>query len=288
MRKLKSTIKIMSLLLITVVMLTACNKQIQTAATKDVKLKYNFEQGKEYKYLNTSETDMLMSFGGQDINQGTKSLMAYSITGVGKEGSNMSIKVKIDSLESSANSMAGQMSSNPEEVRGKEFLMTLSELGKESDMEEAELIEYMEIGDQPSNMKAAFTIMFSDLPDAVAKIGYTWTQSDTVDLDVGGTNTQMIIHSNNILEAKEVVDGYSCFKISSTNTGVRSSSGDTPQGYITTSGKLTGTSVWYFAIKEGIVIREDSNQKFDAEVGIPTGESIPMFMDIKITNRLVK
>ncbi|MDX2415527.1 MAG: hypothetical protein QNK33_10085 [Bacteroidales bacterium] len=288
MKNLKSIVKILSLSLLTVVILTACNKQIQTAATLDIKLKYNFEQGMEYKYLNTSETDMLMSFGGQDINQGVNSLLAYTITGAGKDGSNLSIKVKIDSLESSANSMAGQMSSNPEEVRGKEFLMTLSELGKESDLEEAELIEYMEIGDQPSNMKAAFTIMFSDLPDAVAKIGYTWTQSDTVELNAGGQNTQMIIHSNNIIEAKEVVDGYSCFKISSTNTGERSSAGNTPQGYITTSGKLTGTSVWYFAIEEGIVIKEDSFQKFDGEIGIPTGESIPMFMDIKMINKLVK
>lgn len=288
MKNLKSVLKIMSLLLITVVMLTACNKTMQTASTADTKLMYNFEQDKVYKYINTSETDMLMSYGGQDINQGITSLMAYSVTGAGKEGSNLSIKVKIDSLESSASSMAGQMSNNPKEIRGKEFMMTLSELGKESDLEAAELIEYMAIGDQPSNMKAAFSILFSDLPNAAAKIGYTWTQSDTVDLSVGDQQAQMIIHSNNILEAKEVVDGYSCFKISSTNTGERSSSGNTPQGYITTSGKLSGTSVWYFAIKEGIMIKEESKQEFDGEIGIPTGESIPMFMDIKITNKLVK
>lgn len=285
----KALIRILSLLIIVAIMAVSCNKSVQTATKiTDSKLKYNFALNQEYKYSSATIMDQLMTFGGQEIAVGAESYMDYTVTGLGKDGAKFSIKIRVDSLSQSASSMQGQMNSNPKEIIGKEFQMSVSELGKESDLEEAELIEFMAIGDQPTNMKATFLIMFADIPDAALKIGYTWTQSDTVDMSTAGQSAQMIIHSNNTVAARENFNGYDCFKITSTNTGERTSSGDTPQGFISTSGKLVGTGILYFAITEGMIVSEENIQKFDGEVSIPTGESIPMYMDIKITNELKK
>lgn len=281
-------LRLSAILMAVLILSISCSKQLQTSKSESVILKYNFEQGTQYKYQNVSKIDQVILIGDQEIGALITSNMGFVITGVDSKDDEIGIKVRVDSITGSAQTMEGQITSDAKEVRGKEFNMAISFDGKEKRLEEAEKITYIGIGDQPSNLKASFTMLFSDMPLEAVKLGYTWTQSDTVDLTVGDQNAQIIIHSNNIIESREVVDGYDCFKITSTNTGERNASGNTPQGFMSQSGELTGTGILWFAPKEGIVIKEEVNQKYDGTLTLQTGDSFPMIMDIKIENRLIK
>lgn len=276
--------------IIAVIMLIAasCSKKLQTASTPGDTLQYKFEEGKNYHYLNHTVVDQVIIYGGQEIGALVTSDMGFMITGLSQSDEGINLRVKVDSIVGSANSMQGNMNSDSKEVRGKEFTMTITPNGIESNLDEAEKIKYKGVGDQASNLKAAFSLIFQDLPEESIKIGYTWNKIDTVDISIEGQEAYLILNSNNIVEAKEIRNGYDCYKITSTNTGERNSSGETPQGFMSTSGSLAGTGVFYFAPEEGIIIEEITTQKFDGEISIPTGESLPMIMDIKINNKLVK
>ena len=288
MKKIQILLSRTAIIAAIILIAASCSKKLQTAGTTGDALQYKFEEGKNYHYLNNTVVDQLIVYGGQEIGALITSDMGFTLTGLGQTDEGINLKVKVDSIVGSANSMQGNMNSDSKDVRGKEFTMTLTPKGIESNLDEAEKIKYKGVGDQASNLKAAFSLIFQDLPEESIKIGYTWTKVDTVDMSVEGQSAYLILNSNNTVEAKETRNGFDCYKITSTNTGERSSSGETPQGLMSTSGSLAGTGVFYFAPKEGIIIEETSNQKFDGEISIPTGESIPMIMDIKINNKLVK
>ena len=206
----------------------------------------------------------------------------------GEDDSNLKLGIKVDSIHTAVKSMQGNMVTNPEEVMNKEFPMLLSKKGEESGLEEAAEIEYSGVGGETVNLKTTFAMIFPDLPEGPVKIGYTWADNDTIDMSVSGQTVLMIINSTNTVVAKEKYMGYDCYKIEYTNTGERNASGDTPQGFMTSSGDLTGKGYLYFAYKEGILVKDHNEQKFDGDLTLPTGDAFPMYMDIKIDVELVK
>lgn len=288
MRKIQILFSRAALIAAVILLAASCSKKLQSgSATADV-LKYKYEEGKNYHYLNHTEVDQLIIYGGQEIGALINSYMGYMLTGLGQDNEGIKLRVKVDSIVGSAESMQGNMKNDAKDVRGKEFTMTLTPDGIESNLDEAEKIRFMGIGDQASNLKASFTLIFQDLPTESIKIGYTWSKTDTVDMSFEGQNAFLILNSINTIEAKETRNGYDCYKITSSYTGERNSSGETPQGFMSTSGSVKGTGVMYFAPGEGLVVEDSTNQKFDGEISIPTGESIPMIMDIKVTNKLIR
>jgi hypothetical protein len=275
-------------LALALLILPGCSKKPQASTNPSDLLNYSFEGEAVKQYTAASKVNMLIIAGGQEIPVDIENILSYSLSKISVDNDKIEVNIKIDSMHGVFKSMQGDMTTNPEELRNREFSMTISKKGDESGLEEAAQIEYTGVNGEKANLKSSFAYLFPDLPSGATGIGYTWEDNDTIDMSASGQTILMIINSKNTIAAREKYMGYDCFKITSTSTGERSQSGDSPAGYISSSGELTGTGYLYFAIKEGIVIKEHVDQKLEGDMTIPTGDTFPMYMDITMDNDLKK
>jgi len=288
MKPINRIIRTLMLFALSAVIITACSKKPQTSASSATNLKYSFKGNTAKHYVTTSKINQLIVAGGQEVGADVENIISYSVLKTGESNEKLNLKITVDSIYGLVKSMQGSMVNNPEEVKNKEFNMILSKDGEESGLEEAAQIEYSGVGGEKVNLKTSFSFIFTDLPAGAASIGYTWTDNDTIDMSASGQTVLMILNSNNTITAREDFMGYDCYKIEYSSNGERNSSGDTPQGFMTSSGNLAGSGYFYFAIKEGFVVKDHNEQKFEGELTIPTGDSFPMYMDIIIDVDLIK
>ena len=94
--------------------------------------------------------------------------------------------------------------------------------------------------------------------------------------------------SENTIAGIEEMNGYRCMVIKAVITGVRDGESNTPQGYISTSGKITGESTVYFAIDEGLLVKDHTKVNIDGYISIPTGESLPLVIDTEYNTELAQ
>ena len=277
-----------SILIMVLMLISGCSKQVQKSASSEDILKYKFEGNTTNKFIAKSNISQQIVFGGQEISADIETLLSYSLTKTGESEDIIDLTIRIDSLYNRVTSAQGNMINTPEEVKNAEFTMKLSENGKESGLEEAGNIEYTGVTGEKANLKNSFLYIFPDLPGTAINIGYTWVDNDTIDMSAGSQTVLMILNINNTITAREKYNGYDCYRIDYTVKGERNASGDTPQGFMSQSGDLTGKGYMYHAIKEGILIKEHNEQKIEGDLVIPTGESLPMYMDIIIDSELQK
>ena len=254
-------------IVITGITILSCNRSITASSDSSPKLEYRFSGDKEYTYLSNSKVVQSIEFGGQDITAQIDNNLGFKIRYNGSDNEYLNLNVTIDSIKARALSMGTEMTSSADQLEGTKFEMKLSRTGEESGLDEAEKITYKTVGDQETSLK--------------------WSDSDTLDMIVNDQSVRMIINSKNHVVAMENLNGFNCYKIEYTTTGERSSAGNTPQGYMSSNGSLEGTGTLYFAPAEGVVVMDRTTQKFKGDLVIPTGESLPMFMDIDITTSLL-
>jgi hypothetical protein len=277
-----------SILTMLLVLLSGCSKHVQKSAASEDFLKYKFEENTTNKFMAKSNMSQIIVFGGQEISADIETLLSYSVTKTGENEDIIDLTIRIDSLYNRVRSAQGNMISTPEEVKNAEFTMKLSTNGKESGLAEAGNIEYTGVTGEKANLKNSFSYIFPDLPATAVNIGYTWVDNDTIDLSAGSQTVLMILNLNNTITAREKYNGYDCYRIEYTVKGERNASGDTPQGFMSQSGDLSGKGYMYYAIKEGLIVKEHNEQKLEGDLVIPTGESLPMYMDIIIDSELQK
>lgn len=277
-----------SILVLLIVLISGCAKRAQSSAQPEDILNYKFDGETSFKYLATSKINQLIVFGGQEISADIETLVSYSVKKTGESQGLIDLNIKVDSIFNKVSSVQGNMLSTPDEVKNAAFDMKLSKKGEESGLDEAARFEYTGVSGEKANLKTSFLFIFPDFPEGANGIGYTWIDNDTIDMSVGSQTVLMIINSNNTITARENYNGFDCYKIEYTNTGERNASGDTPQGFMTQSGDMTGKGYMYYAIKEGVIVKEYNEQKLEGDLVIPTGESLPMYMDIVIDSELQK
>ncbi len=84
--------------------------------------------------------------------------------------------------------------------------------------------------------------------------------------------------------------GMECAKISAVVTGKMTGKGKQGGMDLTFNGDIEGIDLWYFAYKEGIFVKIESNAKTDATIvgSGPQDMTIPMKMNIQINTYLIK
>jgi hypothetical protein len=273
--------------MITVVLLAGCASTGKVKAPTSELLRYKFNQGETYKYRQSSEMNQIMEYMGQEIGATVSSTFGFEINPGEKVEGVSSLGITIDTMGVTVKSMQGDFVTPSKELIGKQLTIKLSETGVESELEEAAAIKYL-IAGQESNLKSSFSMFFPDLPTEGVMVGYTWTQTDTVDLSAGTESATMIITSNNTISGRETMNGYDCYVISSTVSGVRDAVSNTGQGSISSTGNISGSGTTHFAPSEGILVKDVANSKIDGSILIPTGESLPLFIEVGYTTELVK
>jgi len=276
----KKTYKPLILIIALLIALTtgSCNKLMTAKKDGATSLEYEFSGNESYPYKQTSKTTQTVVFSGQEMNTVVNSRLGFTVSGRGIANDILILGVTIDTLGLKINSMQGNITENVSSVKGKSFLMSMDQKGGNKDLDEAEEITYSIAGLQTSNMKASFISIFPGLPEENIQTGYTWQETDTVNISTETENAEIIMTSNKTVESRENMSGYDCYKISYTSEGTRETSSQTAQGLIVTNADVSSTGYFYFAINEGIIVSNHTEAKSDGSLVIPTGESLPMFI----------
>ncbi len=256
----------------------AVKKYVMVEKPKGVMLEYLMPTGEVLKYKNTQDSDQTMEMMGMSVETKIHKAYEFSVAGKGREGDNYNLNITIDAMDGTMTTPQGEMAADVDPVIGKSFGMTLSRLGKELDVSEAEAIEYG-VGPQGNrSIMPDFKTMFPDLPAAPADIGDTWTSRDTVAIEEGGIGIVIISESVNTLVGFEPMSGFECAKVTADVTGTVKGEGEQQGAQVSFDGTLSGTDTWYFAYEEGILVEMSSDIFSESTIQVtgPQEMTIPM------------
>jgi hypothetical protein len=252
------------------------------APGKAVTLEYKMPSGRALTYQAKSEESQVMEVQGQSMNTQSNNTSVFSFKSKGLKDKNFLLGVTIDDLAITINSSAqGDMSPDLSSLKGKTFDMVLSPLGSEVDVSGAEAITY-DIGGETRNLASGFKTFFPDLAGKPVKIGDTWPSAASTEEKTGSMAIRVDLQYVNTLEGFETVDGMECARVSSQVTGTISGTGNQGGMDLTFSGTMKGKDLWYFAVKEGTLVKQASDSTSQMSIDVPgAGMTIPMNMSSK-------
>ncbi len=132
------------------------------------------------------------------------------------------------------------------------------------------------------NLGETFRNVFPILPGKRVKPGETWVVSDTLRNQTAGAKVFQVSEISGKYEGNEKVNGIDCAKIVSTFKGTMETTTNSQGMDVFLHGPLTGNSVTYFSLKDGLVVKEEAMSKVTGTVEIsgPMVMSFPVTMDI--------
>lgn len=252
-------------------------------------LEYRMDPGQSLKYKNETNSNQYMEVMGQSIDVDTERTLTLTMTPKSIQGDNLLLGVTIESVTLSINGPQGSINPDMSEVEGESFDMTINSIGKEIDVSGAEAIQY-EVEGVERSMSSDFQMFFPDFAGKPVKMGDTWTSSGALDINEGNNQIKINLESVNTLDGFEVIDGYECVRIKADVTGTLEGEGEAQGMSLVFEGEGEGTDTWYFAYKEGILIKLISEFFIDGNIDA-TGAanlSIPMKQEMKMTLSLIK
>lgn len=252
-------------------------------------LKYRMDPGQSLKYKNETNANQYMEVMGQSIDVDTERTLTLTMTPKGTQDANLLLGVTINSASLSINGPQGSITPDLDEIEGKSFEMTINSIGEEIDVSGAEALQY-EVEGTERSMSADFQMFFPDTAGKPIKMGDSWTTSGTLDIAEGNNQIKINLESVNTLDGFEVIDGYECVRIKADVTGTMEGEGEAQGMSLIMEGQGEGTDTWYFAYKEGILVKVISEFYLDGNIDAtgPANLSIPMKQEMKMTLSLIK
>lgn len=291
-KSLKDGAKVLSLVLIFSALGGYARQNTDAGKSPDtpVTLAYRFPEDKTLAYRQASTDSQSLEMMGQSMTTQTQSNLEFSAKQKALKDGQFTLGVTISAFKISAQSPQGDASADTSAVAGKNFDMILSRLGKEMDTSGASAIKY-DIGTgNTRDLSASFQSFFPDLPDRPVKTGDTWPSEDTVIQKVGSGEIRITSKNVHTLDGFETVDGFECARIKTASKGTLT--GNFVQGGVGLSLDCTveGSETWYFAVKEGMLIKSDSKGSFGGNLGLgdPVNTSVPITGETHGETRLIQ
>ena len=259
------------------------------APAATVVLDYKMPAGRALTYQIKADEAQVMEIQGQSNNTQTTSTSTFTFKAKGVKDKNFLLGITIDDMAATVtNSAQGDMSPNMGSVKGKSFDMVLSPLGSEVDVSGAEAITY-DMATETRNLGSSFKMFFPDTAGKPVKVGDTWPSSSWIEEKTGSISIRIDFQNVNTLEGFETVDGMECARVSSQVTGTITGTGNQQGADLTFSGTSKGKDVWYFAVKEGIFVKQMSESTSDMSIDVPAANmTIPMTQtsknEVKLTS----
>jgi len=265
------------------------SKPKEAPVAEGIKLEYNYPADKSFRYVTDSKIVQDMDINGQSMLVNVAMFMGCDVKSAGKQGNNLKIEVKLDSMSQFVDSPQGSSGGGISSLKGKTFNIVISPAGKAEDISEAEAVVYTIEGSGENNMAQAFKSFFPALPENPVKPGDTWVVNDTID-SKSPTNTMLMPFTSNYkFEGVENINGIECAKISATVSGTRKISTQAQGMDILTNGTFTGTMNILFAVKEGYFVQDSSTSKMTGNIEIVgQGMTFPVVMDMTAVNKIAK
>jgi hypothetical protein len=116
-------------------------------------------------------------------------------------------------------------------------------------------MKYILAGDFEQSIEVDFRNLLPMLPDVPLKVGDSWESSGQLPGESYNDETTTRLEFTNTLEGLETVDGLECAKIAVEMTGYLDTVGQPAPGLAVSDGEVIGEATWYFAYKEGHLVR---------------------------------
>jgi hypothetical protein len=254
-----------------------------------VMLKYNYPEGKTFKYATDTKIIEDMDVNGSSMLVNISMSMGCEIKATGKQAENLKLEVKVDSMAQNVESPQGTVGGPINDLKGKVFNMIISPTGKAVDVSEASKITYTIEGGGENSLSQTFSSYFPSLPAGEVKPGDTWASNDTIDSKSPSNTLWMPVESKFKFDGMENVNGVDCARISATQSGTRKMTTQSQGMDIHVSGPYTGTQILFFAVKEGYLVKESVTSKMTGNIEIADqGMSFPVVMTINSGKEITK
>jgi hypothetical protein len=252
-------------------------------------LQYRLPEGQVLKYQTSGEQVESSDVMGQKIEVDSTVTGSYSFKSVGQKDGHHQLEVTIDDMSINIKAPQREISPDMSPVIGKSFLMILSSLGEELDVSGAKSIQF-EGATGKRNVASRFQTLFPNPAGKPVKVGDSWTTHDAI-VEEGETGKVTINFKNDhTLEGFETVEGMECARIKAKVSGNLEGDGTQGEATYTIKGGYEGTDTWYFAYKEGILVKLVSAGIVDAVVDVTSPQSlkIPTKQNMKMEINLIK
>lgn len=277
------------------IILTGCAAKTGACAWGDLDtgliLEYRMSSGDAVSYTFTSSSIQTMEIQGQSIPVESVETLSFSVEPKGMKDDDLALGITIDGLTVVVSSPRGELEADTDSVVGESFDMTLSKLGAEGGLPDPDVLQYNIGPEGPKSVITSFSVIFPDLPDGPIAIGDTWPTTVELSEESDEGDVVITVHAINTLEGFETIDGFECAKIEAVLTGTIEGGGVQQGAEWTMLSHMEGGGTWYFAYKEGILVRDVTEGIADGTIVVdsPNGEmTIPVTREYNMVTELVR
>ncbi len=278
--------------LLILVFITGCAGKSKTLDTvmEYLDLRYKMPEGQTLKYRTKDNFTQSMEIMGQNMLTEINKDYVYSVKSKGQKENNFQLEFTIESISMNVSSSMGNLTPDLSEVAGKSFEMTLSSLGKELEFKGLDKIKYTLGPEGERGISSDFQSVFPSLAGTYIAIGDSWTTIDTINVNEGGMDMQIVITGENTLDGFEQMNEHDCARIEVDYTGVYTSKGMQQGMEFTTTGNMKGKETWYFDYNNGIFVKMISKGNGTGTVvgSGPQEMTIPLMQEVEIETMLVE
>lgn len=221
-------------------------------------MRYCMQSCQNLTYINTHHFEQNAEVMGNSIEISSEGVQELNMLPISGQNDVLDYTVTIAEMTSVITTPRGDMEATLDDVVGKSFKLQINKLGKELDYAEAEAITYDYGTGEKRSIAVDVQSFFPNLPSEAVLPGDTWLSYDTITEGFEESSMMMTFDNINTFESLEKFGGYDCMKITSTFTGIFDGKGNQDGMDLITTGSLEGTSIWYFAYKEGIFVKQES------------------------------
>ncbi len=248
-------------------------------------LEYRLPKGQVLKYKTTGRQAESSEVMGQKIDVESKAESSYSLRSMGQTEKNLRLEVTIEQMSLHSKSPQREFSPDLSSVIGKSFVMTLTPLGEEMDVSGAESIEFTGAAGK-RNLASRFQTVFPNPAGRPVLMDDSWTTNDAI-VEKGESGRITIRFRNeHTLVGFETVEGLECARIQAKVTGDVEGDGNQGGATYTVKGLYRGEDTWYFAYKEGILVRLLSSGVIEATIDVTSPQKMTIPTKQELTSEI--
>jgi hypothetical protein len=252
-------------------------------------LSYRMPEGQTQHYAVAFDQSHTLSAQGQERSFGNGRTIDFSATPAPSSDGNLPMTITIDAMTLTIDTPRGSNELDVQKIREQSFDLTLSPSGEVVDIGKAAEITYFLGGAGEQGIDNDFRYLFPVMPEKPLQVGDSWTHPSGTPGKSFNPQTFIDMRVVNTLAGYETIDGMECAKISSEFSGELVTEGDPKPGMAISGGPVTGSGVWYFAYKEGLLVKASRTVVATTEVqmGGPGTPPVPAAEETKIEIGLV-
>jgi hypothetical protein len=255
------------------------------------KLRYNFEQGKIYKYSTTIESKLTGQAGGQEFSMTSGAALDYSISLLSTDAKEEVLKIQFDKFTIKINMpMMGFTDSTIalQEYIGKRIKLVITKLGKTVSVEPIDTVPpsriLMQSGLTPSDL---FRQLLLELPEKEMSVNDSWKREQPDTLSRSGIKITMKPNIECKIIGTEKKLDINCLAVSVKGTSTVEGTGSQQGADVSVDGIVKVNGSVFFAPSAGIPVLSEQTTETEMTTTVTGAQTGAQTMSITATSKTI-